>query len=103
MKWEQLTKKGYEITNKRVLGNTSEETRNKDLIQELALVQEWIRCTFGIFVTITILKPVVYLPDLISIREEGHKLLKGDKILSYKKTPQEALISGIEYIINNLL
>ena len=53
--WEQLIKKGYEITNKRILGNpayTSEQTRHKDLVQELALIQDWLLNNYNHLVTV---------------------------------------------------
>ena len=54
--FELLITKGYEVHNKRILGNpehTSEEVRNKDLIQEIALISEWMTVNHGIYVEIS--------------------------------------------------
>lgn len=51
--WRLLLEKGYEIHNKRVLGNpsyTSEETKLRDSIQEQALVCQWIRLNYNIHI-----------------------------------------------------
>jgi len=97
--WEQLTKKGYEITNKRVLGNpayTSEQTRHKDLVQELALVQDWLLNNYNYLVTVR--------PDKDKFRillyfEDTFMFVNAKKY----KTNQDALRQGIEYTINNLI
>lgn len=94
----ELQKKGYQITNKRVLGNpsyTSDETRRKDLIQELALVVDWLDSK-----------------NLhLQIRYEGEKNTFFIWVWEYDinlenndyKTPQEATIAAIEYLIENKL
>lgn len=112
MKWELLIKKGYEITNKRVLGNplyASEETRNKDLIQELALVQYWLIKTHGIYINVNNgryqYKKKFYSQGLrvSDMNDESSGMFYGQYEKDYFNTPQEALSSGIEYTINNLI
>lgn len=110
--WEQLIKKGYEITNKRVLGNptyTSEQTRHKDLVQELALVQDWLR-KYGIEIYF---RPernartsvVTYYYGISKICSTNHlEIIEVvDLMNSNYPTPTEAKIAAIEYTINNLI
>jgi len=115
--WEQLTKKGYEITNKRILGNpayTSEQTRHKDLVQELALVQDWLLTNFGIWIAVdwmTRIKP--YNSGFYCHLRGTLKALNQDNFIVINNTlepgyevfnsPTEAKIAAIEYTINNLI
>ncbi len=80
-----LSKKGYTIRNKRVIGDpacTSEVTRNKDLIMELALVIEWIRLNFGVVIAV--------YPQ----RYEGVKLMWSYSLL---KVEEGYLVDGLEF------
>lgn len=50
-----LRKYNYEFHNKRLLGNpeyTSEESKNKDLIQEIALIINWLIVEHKLFLTV---------------------------------------------------
>jgi hypothetical protein len=101
----QLQTKGYVVTNKRVLGNpkfTSEETKVKDLVQEHALVTEWLRVIHGICIE-------VKSPDTSS---EGyyfgiHKPYKFGNYYNGKNdnfhTPQEAVSAAIDYTLKELI
>lgn len=99
--FEELVKKGYQVHNKRVLGDpkhTSEETKSKDAIQELALAIEWIRVNFGIWITVT------------SISQESwqcHMTKKGDSLgkcyLEDFYTPSEATEAALLHTLQNLI
>lgn len=103
--WQELQKRGYQITNKRILGNpqyTSEETRRKDLIQELALVVDWLLNTKSLEVlSLADSKRkcfywgVYELFDNASIEDST----EGEEY----ETPQQATIAAIEYLIENKL
>lgn len=105
--FQELQKRGYQITNKRVLGNphyTSEETRRKDLIQELALVVDWINEKFNIHIGIEMggnIKDKSFIFNTTKPDKQGWY----NESLSFNedefKTPQEATIAAIEYLIEN--
>jgi len=113
--WEQLTKKGYEITNKRVLGNpayTSEQTKHKDLVQELALVQDWLLTKYGIHLNIDCdcYGNLWYSKLFVASEKNWDDLDKRHDIISaFRKfhnehiSQTEAKIAAIEYTINNLI
>jgi hypothetical protein len=107
--WEQLTKKGYNVTNKRLLELPNQiklnpDNKEKKLIQELALVQNWIKKRYGIFPNIIPLfvgngwKIAVYLYDHDD--ERGWDKEDTDEIYT---SSTEALIAAIEYTTNNLI
>jgi len=114
--WINLQAKGYHITNKRVIGNpnyTSEETRRKDLIQELALVQDWLfqqkivistdftdtESNYGFQYCISLLGNYEFYDE-----EMRHKCKEIWDFTNYFDTPQEATIAAIKNLIeNNLL
>lgn len=94
----RLISKGYQIHNKRCLANPlhiSKETELKDLIQEIALVVEWLRVNHGIWVYIvpysTLFRP--YAEELIDKdrfgKWEGHKY----------SSAQEAYLSAFDYVL----
>lgn len=124
--FEFFVRKGYEVHNKRVLGNplyTSEETKNKDLIQEYALIVEWLRVEHGIWILIlpqdksavdfridkskypnhalffSIIKyeEDFYFKELINTSDK-----KGELFLHFD-SPQEAYQSAFDYIKDNEL
>ena len=105
--WQELTKKGYEIQNKRILGNplyTSKEARHKDLVQELALVQDWIKNTYNIYVAINPSSRgntwwfIIYLYD-----NDDEYGWTSELVLTKYDSSQKALIAGIEYTLNSLI
>jgi hypothetical protein len=108
--FQKLALKGYSIYNKRVLGNplyTSEETRLRDITQEIALVVEWLRVNHGIWIKIgmedtenytivfdyTILKTIK--TDVLEVSFDSKK--------SDFNTPQEAYNAGFNHVLNNLI
>ena len=108
--FQELQKRGYQVYHKRILGNpqyTSEETRRKDLIQELALVVEFIRINNNYFCEPMLVSGNKYTWCVYkevkgiygSERAEG---LSNYEALEYL-TPQEATIAAIEYLIENKL
>ena len=114
---KNLKEKGYNIHNKRILGNplfTSDETKNKDITQEIALIIEWLRVNHGIWITVYadtnrkfkfgIDKWNWYEPEKC---ERVGSIVLGETFWDTTKglfdTPQEAYSAAIDYILNNLL
>lgn len=113
----ELQKRGYQITNKRVLElpeqiKLNPENKRKKLIQELALVVDWIRIKYKLVITIDFdeLKDIIelYRYHINEIWTEGKdyfdykydfKYINGERGFSY----QEATIAAIEYLIENKL
>jgi hypothetical protein len=96
---EELMKKGYQITNKRVMGNTlctSEETRKKDLIQEYALITYWILDKFGIWVYSEY--DGNYWIGVIFKNMDFYEVTEYTA-----KNPLEAIEKSLEYLLNNNL
>ena len=113
----KLVSKGYEVHNKRLLGNpkyTSEETKLKDVTQEIALVIEWLRVNHGI--------EVVVIPDSSSqsqllLRKYTYSIFTPvngsnlhcqigrdeNKNIVYFLKPQKAYLAAFDYIKNNNL
>lgn len=97
--WEELQRKGYQIANKRILGNplyTSKEAKHKDLVQELALVQDWLLINYNYLVTV---RPEKGKFRILLYFEDSFWFINAKKY----KTHQETLIEGIRHIINNLI
>ena len=97
--FEQLTLKGYEVYNKRILGNpsyTSEETRNRDITQEIALVVEWLRVNHGIWVYIKIEK----IENKWAYIFDNGLIWRSTKQFN---SPQETYLEAFDYIFKNLL
>lgn len=101
--FEELVKKGYQVHNKRVLGDpkhTSEETKSKDAIQELALVIEWIRVNFKMLCGHTM--PTKIDDKLVY----GGKIWQQDKdsiVIGSYDTPQEATEAALLHTLQNLI
>jgi hypothetical protein len=98
----QLQTKGYVVTNKRVVGNpkfTSEETKVKDLVQEYALVIEWLRVTHGIWIS-------VFYKRHSELKHYGYNINYPDgresKLWEFN-TPQEAISAAIDYTLKELI
>lgn len=102
--FEQLTLKGYEVYNKRILGNpsyTSEETRNRDITQEIALVVEWLRVNHGEFVSTEIyLGKYRYVIYKVNNPHSCRTPWRDNKLFN---SPQEAYLEAFDYIFKNLL
>jgi len=109
--FEKLSKLGYVITNKRVLGkpeHTSIETREKDLIQEIALISNWLCKEHGIWIVVNphkgeddLGKPFMeFDPEVWSFTNECVFHNTG---LLYYNSPTEAYEAAIEYTLNNLI
>jgi hypothetical protein len=103
----ELSKKGYTIHNKRVIGDpacTSESTRNKDLTMELALTIEWLRVNFGIWINIDVIDDEYrYSIEKTSgiIDTLKFNLFKGS--LFDFNSPQEATEAALKYILEELV
>jgi hypothetical protein len=98
--FQKLALKGYPIYNKRVLGNplyTSEETRLRDITQEIALVVEWLRVNHGIWVYCKYQKR----GTVIFIIED----LQGNNITISPdfNSPQEAYSEAITYCLEKII
>jgi hypothetical protein len=65
-------------------------------------IVKWLKINHGIFISIGIIKPVVYVPKLISITENGYKTLGSDKDLCYRYTEEEAYSTAFDYILTKL-
>jgi hypothetical protein len=105
--WQILQSKGYVITNKRVLGDplyTIKETKDKDLIQEYALVIEWLRLKHKIWITIKHIPTGQVFGYQISGKwnDETSGILKSYDFVHYD-TPQEATLAAIDYVLQNLI
>jgi hypothetical protein len=109
----KLSKKGYTIHNKRVIGDpacTSEAARNKDLTMELALVIDWLE-TKGFFInTARVFSCNVSPPKVegwnayIGLSNPEEELDCNDFLYNnLYKTRKEATIAGIEYILKELI
>lgn len=110
--FEELVKKGYQVHNKRVLGDpkhTSEETKTKDAIQELALAVEWIRVNFGIHIWIASKdvdgKDVLYIGNArnIPVKKDKKGFIIDPLPYNPKSTPQEATEAALLYTLQNLI
>ena len=80
--------------------NTSGYVKSAPTIAEVVM---WLYEKHGIWISITTLKPIVFVPELRSTTEESYKLLGSDKALSYKNSPTEAYEAAIEYTLKNLI
>jgi hypothetical protein len=105
--FQKLALKGYSIYNKRVLGNplyTSEETRLRDITQEIALVVEWLRVNHGIWVSVDKqnYKLFKWRVSNINLRNDAISDLIEKSDFNYD-TPQEAYSAAFNYIISNNL
>lgn len=106
---KNLKERGYTIHNKRVLGNpmhTSDETKVKDLAQEIALIVEWLRDKHGIWVYTEcdvygdgwypkILPCSRKLWSNVSIREKIEEFTRYGNL--FYNTPQEAYLIAIDF------
>ena len=108
--FEQLTKKGYSITHKRILGNplyTSEETKRKDLIQEYALIVEWIKVKFNVLIIVDNLSAFgMFVPNKFSYQINDYnkvEIIYYDYDRGELNSLQEATEVAILYVINNLI
>lgn len=110
----KLVAKGYEIHNKRVLGNpayTSEETKLKDAIQEIALVCEWLRINHGIWIAINPKREKInginemwYDAEVWKLESNEIKGYGWSELAKTFDTPQEAYSAAFDYIrLNNLI
>lgn len=95
----KLVDKGYKIHNKRILGNplfTSQEARNRDILQEIGLLNVWLESQ-EIFIHIEHggKNNGVYKFDVV---------VWGKLLFSKRgfKTTQSAYLAGLEYIVNKL-
>lgn len=111
--FEEIVKKGYQVHNKRVLGDskhTSEETKTKDAIQELALVVMWLYEKYGIWINVwsdTNLNLSEYKDkakwfyvincDLLNCYDDKGK---NKQLLN---SPTDAYQAAIEYTLKNLI
>lgn len=101
--FEELQKCGYNVHNKRVLGkpeHTSVETKQKDLIQEYALLGIWLLENYGIWIE-------VKCPDMPN-QLWYYDIHKFQKYGSYGEgenlhSPTEAYEAAIEYTLNKLI
>lgn len=101
--FEKLVRLGYEVHNKRVLGNpihTSSETREKDLIQEYALIVRWLYEKHGIWIEVN-------CPDLPN-QLWYFSIHKYQKYGSFGEgenfnSPTEAYEAAIEHCLNKLI
>jgi hypothetical protein len=104
--FQKFRVKDYEVHNKRVLGDpmhTSEETKNKDFIQEAALLVEWLRVNHGIWVRLTTYAfGFQYHLDNTPDPETWNIDRRYDCADDFK-TPQEAYSAAFDYILNNLI
>ena len=123
--FQELQKRGYQITNiglinrNRIDGSyqnyspySSDEEYRKDLIQELALVIEWLfRQKIVISTDFTDTESNYGFQYCISLvgnyefydEEMRHKCKEIWDFTNYFDTPQEATIAAIEYLIENKL
>jgi hypothetical protein len=111
--FQKLALKGYSIYNKRVLGNplyTSEETRLRDITQEIALVVEWLRVNHNIHVTYD----CNYNWELKEYRDKAkfYYVINFDLLNSLNEnlepeflfnTPQEAYSEAITYCLEKII
>ena len=105
--FKQLSDKGYTVHNKRLLGNpayTTQETKDKDFLQELGLVLDWFRTEHGIWIH------VYYLTEEKCWGWDCYKYEKDNGLLnepaiSFKmklQSPQEAYSAAFDHILNHL-
>lgn len=100
--FQRLSDKGYSVHNKRLLGNpayTTQETKDKDFLQELGLVLDWFRTEHGIWVYV--------LPYSILFRPYAEELIDTDRFGKWEghkyNSLQEAYSAAFDYILNNLI
>jgi hypothetical protein len=115
-----LAQKGYEVHNKRLLGNpeyTSEEAKKRDFLQEIGLIVEWLRVNHDIWVYSYPIHPfnsdedtsypkTVWISKIISTNYKfEEKFIDADNglAINHHKSPQEAYSAAFDYVLNNLI
>lgn len=102
---KKLALKGYEVRNKRILGNplyTSEETKIIDKTQEIALIVEWLRVNYGIWVNVHCpiqIHPIWFF-TIYKIGGKDEDITKG---LFESHLPQEAYLAAFDYVLKELI
>lgn len=101
-----LKHRGYNVTNGRVLGDpkaSSEETRHKDLVQELALIVDWLRSVYGIDVSVKFVKGIEKTPRWVFMVRDMDAYSTGIDVKYSEEefsSPEKALMEGIKYVIS---
>lgn len=101
---KKLALKGYEIRNKRILGNplyTSEETKVIDKTQETALICKWLRDKYGIHIEVYFDAWNKETYDF-SISIKGRKDYHYDDIIQYN-TVEDTYLAAFDYILKELI
>jgi len=99
--FEKLINLGYIIHNKRVIGkpeHTSIEAREKDLIQEYALIVMWMYEKYGLWIKVF---DVLKDNKKVFIWSLSNDWSKAD--WNTFSSPTEAYEAAIEYVLNNLI
>lgn len=115
--WQELQKRGYQITNKRLLElpeqiKLNPENKRKKLIQELALVVDWIfhqkivistdftdtESNYGFQYSISLIGNYNYHDE-----DMRHQCKEIWNFQNYYNSPTEAYSAAIEYVLKNLI
>ena len=100
--FEKYMLKGYHVHNKRVIGDlkhSSDEVKNRDALQEFALLQEWLRVEHGIWVSVNNAGTKTFSAGVYNVEGEW----VWDDNLQEFQSPQEAYSNAFNYILNNLI
>ena len=103
--FQELQKKGYKVHNKRVLGNptyTSEETKKTDLVQEYALVVQWLwdDCLLWVHTSLSDKNYDPFYPNVLCVRNRKTMYSGGQYGFVH---PLEAIVDAIIYTVKNLI